>query len=425
MKIAIIGSGISGLSASLILSQEHEITLFETDKRFGGHANTVDVIDNQKSIPVDTGFIVYNELNYPNLVGFFKWLNVPTISSDMSFGVSARDGELEYSGSIKGLFAQKRNIFNKKFLIILKDIFVFFIFGYKYAFQVNEKESLKEYIVRCKFSDEFVNDHLIPMSSAIWSCPEKEILNFPAKSLLSFFKNHQLINFIIRPKWRTVEGGSKEYIKKIIKKLKSKANNKLLLNTKIKYITSNKKEVIINYNDNKIDTFDKVVMATHPDQTLKLIKNLDELTYKLLNKFKYQKNIVYLHSDLSLMPNNKKVWSSWNYLSNNEKNQKSSVSYWMNILQKLPTKKQIFVSLNPFKIPKKSLIHKIISYEHPIFNNETNDAQKEIDSIQGINNIYHTGAWTGYGFHEDGIKSSVNVAKYMDIDIPWDTKLKK
>ena len=423
MKIAIIGSGISGLSASLILSQKHEITLFETDKRFGGHANTVDVIDNQESIPVDTGFIVYNELNYPNLVGFFKWLNVPTISSDMSFGVSARDGELEYSGSIKGLFAQKKNIFNKKFLIILRDIFVFFIFGYKYAFQVNEKESLKEYIIRCKFSDEFVNDHLLPMSSAIWSCPEKEILNFPAKSLLSFFKNHQLINFIIRPKWRTVEGGSKEYIKKVINNLKSKANNRLFLNTKIKHITSNKKEVIINYNDNKIDTFDKVVMATHPDQTLKLIKNLDELTSKLLHKFKYQKNIVYLHSDLSLMPNNKKVWSSWNYLSNNEKNQKSSVTYWMNILQKLPTKKQIFVSLNPFKIPEKSLIHKIISYEHPIFNNETNDAQKEIDSIQGINNIYHTGAWTGYGFHEDGIKSAVNVAKCMDIDIPWDTKL--
>ena len=214
MKIAIIGSGISGLSAALILSQKHQITIFEIDKRYGGHANTVQINNENTTIKVDTGFIVFNKLNYPNLVGFLKYLNVETIKSDMSFAVSARDGELEYSGSLKGMFAQKKNYFNLKFYKMLKDIIRFFIFGYKYAFNVRENENLKDYLNRCNFSDEFANDHLIPMSSAIWSCPEKQILTFPAKNLLTFFKNHQLINFFIRPKWRTVKGGSIQYVKK-------------------------------------------------------------------------------------------------------------------------------------------------------------------------------------------------------------------
>jgi predicted NAD/FAD-binding protein len=420
MKIAIIGSGISGLSSALLLSQKHEITLIESDNRFGGHANTVNVIEQENTIPVDTGFIVYNELNYPNLVGFFKWLEVETISSDMSFAVSARDGDLEYSGSLIGLFAQKKNYFNLKFYKMLKDIFVFFVFGYKYAFQVNENETLKQYIKRCKFSSEFVNDHLIPMSSAIWSCPEKEILNFPAKSLLTFFKNHQLINFIIRPKWRTVKNGSKQYVDKIIGKLKLNKKNRILLNVNIKSIYKKNKEINIKF-DNKTETFDKIVMATHPDQTINLIENLDNKSKDVLSKFKYQKNTVYLHSDTSLMPQNRKTWSSWNYLSTEQIINKSSVTYWMNILQNLNTSLNIFVSLNPYKKPKKDLIHKILHYEHPVFNLETNKAQNELDSIQGNNNIYYTGAWTAYGFHEDGIKSAVKITRLLDVEIPWDT----
>ena len=420
MKIAIIGSGISGLSSALLLSQNHDITLIESDNRFGGHANTVNVIEQENTIPVDTGFIVYNELNYPNLVGFFKWLEVETISSDMSFAVSARDGDLEYSGSLIGLFAQKKNYFNLNFYIMLKDIFVFFVFGYKYAFQVNENETLKQYIKRCKFSSQFVNDHLIPMSSAIWSCPEKEILNFPAKSLLTFFKNHQLINFIIRPKWRTVKNGSKQYVDKIIGKLKLNKKNRILLNVNIKSISNKNKKINIKF-DNKNDTFDKVIMATHPDQTINLIENLDYKSKDVLSKFKYQKNTVYLHSDTSLMPQNKKTWSSWNYLSTEKIINKSSVTYWMNILQNLNTSLNIFVSLNPYKKPKKELIHKILQYEHPVFNLETNKAQNELDSIQGNNNIYYTGAWTAYGFHEDGIKSAVKITKLLNVKISWDT----
>ena len=420
MKIAIIGSGISGLSSALLLSQKHDITLIESDNRFGGHSNTVNVIEQENTIPVDTGFIVYNELNYPNLVGFFKWLEVETISSDMSFAVSARDGDLEYSGSLIGLFAQKKNYFNLSFYKMLKDIFVFFVFGYKYAFQVNENETLKQYIKRCKFSSEFVNDHLIPMSSAIWSCPEKEILNFPAKSLLTFFKNHQLINFIIRPKWRTVKNGSKQYVDKIIGKLKLNKKNRILLNVNIKSIYKKNKEINIKF-DNKTETFDKIVMATHPDQTINLIENLDNKSKDVLSKFKYQKNTVYLHSDTNLMPQNRKTWSSWNYLSTEQIINKSSVTYWMNILQNLNTSLNIFVSLNPYKKPKKDLIHKILHYEHPVFNLETNKAQNELDSIQGNNNIYYTGAWTAYGFHEDGIKSAVKITRLLDVEIPWDT----
>ena len=419
MKIAIIGSGISGLSAALLLSPKHQITLFEKDNRFGGHANTVEIKNNNKSIMVDTGFIVFNKLNYPNLIGFFEHLNIKTIKSDMSFAVSARDGELEYSGSLGGMFAQKKNYFNLKFYRMLRDIIRFFIFGHKYAFNVKNSESLKDYLKRCKFSDEFANDHIIPMSSAIWSCPENEILSFPAKNLLAFFKNHQLINFFIRPKWRTVKGGSRHYVNKVIKTLKQNNNNKLLLNTKITSITSKNNKIRIEYN-NKNETFDKVIMATHPNQTLNMIKNLDKKITKILGKFRYQKNTVFLHSDPLTMPKIKRTWSSWNYISN--KNGNSSTTYWMNQLQNLNTSLNVFVTLNPFKKPEKSLTHKKIIYEHPIFNNKTNEAQIQIKDIQGKNNIYYIGAWLGYGFHEDGISSAVKIAKSFDMKIPWQIK---
>ena len=420
MKIAIIGSGISGLSSALLLSQKHNITLFESNNRFGGHANTVEIMHKENVIPVDTGFIVYNKLNYPNLVSFFDFLKVETIDSDMSFAVSARDGQLEYSGSMKGIFAQKKNFFNLKFYGMLKDIIIFFIFGYKYAFQFKENESLGEYVKRCNFSKEFINDHLIPMSSAIWSCPEKEILNFPAKTLLTFFKNHQLINFIFRPKWRTVKGGSKQYVNKVIEKLSSDAKNRLILNSKIKSVYCKNDKIEINFEEST-EIFDKVIMATHPDQTIKLIKNLDEQSTDILRKFKYQKNIVYLHSDSSLMPKNKKTWSSWNYISS-KKEEKSSVTYWMNLLQKINNSLNVFVSLNPYIIPSKSLTYKKIIYEHPIFNSKTNEAQSKMIEIQGKNNIFYAGAWLKYGFHEDGIASAVNISKTLNVAVPWEQK---
>ncbi len=420
MKIAIIGSGISGLSSALLLSQKHNITLFEINKRFGGHANTVDIMYKQNLIPVDTGFIVYNKLNYPNLIGFFDFLKIETINSDMSFAVSARDGQLEYSGSMTGIFAQKRNLLNIKFYKMLKDIVVFFLFGYKYAFQVNENESLGEYVKRCKFSNEFINDHLIPMSSAIWSCPEKEILNFPAKTLLTFFKNHQLINFIFRPKWRTVKGGSRQYVNKVIEKLKKNKKNKLVLNSKIKSIFSENNKIEINFEKNT-EIFDKVIMATHPDQTIRLIKNLDKQSTNILSKFKYQKNTVYLHSDKNLMPKNKKTWSSWNYISS-KKEKKSSVTYWMNLLQNINNSLNVFVSLNPYIIPSKSLTYKKIIYEHPIFNSKTNEAQRKVIEIQGRNNIFYVGAWLKYGFHEDGIASAVKISKTFKVDVPWEQR---
>ncbi|MDC3141069.1 FAD-dependent oxidoreductase [Alphaproteobacteria bacterium] len=420
MKIAIIGSGISGLSSALLLSQKHNITLFEINKRFGGHANTVDIMYKQNLIPVDTGFIVYNKLNYPNLIGFFNFLKVETINSDMSFAVSARDGQLEYSGSMTGIFAQKRNLLNIKFYKMLKDIIVFFLFGYKYAFQVKDNESIGEYVKRCKFSEEFVNDHLIPMSSAIWSCPEKEILNFPAKTLLTFFKNHQLINFIFRPKWRTVKGGSRQYVNKVVEKIKKNKKNKFVLNSKIKSIFSKNNKIEINL-EKDTEIFDKVIMATHPDQTIKLIKNLDKKSTDILSKFKYQKNTVYLHSDKNLMPKNKKTWSSWNYISS-KKEEKSSVTYWMNLLQKINNSLNVFVSLNPYIIPSKSLTYKKIIYEHPIFNSKTNEAQSKMIEIQGKNNIFYVGAWLKYGFHEDGIASAVNISKTLNVAVPWEKR---
>ena len=258
------------------------------------------------------------------------------------------------------------------------------------------------------------------MSSAIWSCPEREILNFPAKTLLTFFKNHQLINFIFRPKWRTVKGGSRQYVNKVVEKIKMNKKNKFVLNSKIKSIFSKNNKIEINLEKNT-EIFDKVIMATHPDQTIRLIKNLDKQSTDILSKFKYQKNTVYLHSDKNLMPKNKKTWSSWNYISS-KKEEKSSVTYWMNLLQKINYSLNVFVSLNPYIIPSKSLTYKKIIYEHPIFNSKTNEAQSKMIEIQGKNNIFYAGAWLKYGFHEDGIASAVNISKTLNVAVPWEQR---
>ncbi len=418
MKIGIIGSGISGLTCATILSEKHEITLFEKNNYFGGHSNTINVNSNELGkFSVDTGFIVYNKTNYPNFSKFLNFLDINSYKSNMSFSISIDDGKLEYSGSILGLIANYKNFFNKEYFLILRDIFRFFNYGFSYKIQNSDKESLESYLDRCNFSKSFRDYHLIPMASAIWSTNEKDILKFPINTMLDFFKNHQLLNFVKRPLWETISGGSAFYVSKILSILKSRGNQ-LYLNKKITKLKKiDNKIILIDENEKEYD-FDCVVFANHTDQACKILIHYDKEYEKTLKNFRFQPNTTYLHSDKELMPKNKLTWSSWNYLYQS-KNKKSCVTYWMNKLQSLNTSKDIFVTLNPIIKPKDEKIIKVINYSHPIFDFNSVKTQKKVNKLQGQNKIFFAGAWNGYGFHEDGVNSALNVCKLLDIEPSW------
>lgn len=412
MKIAIIGSGISGMSAAWLLSHEHEVDLYEKNNYIGGHSNTVDIDLHGKKIPVDTGFIVFNHQTYPNLKGLFENLGVKTIESDMSFAASINDGSFEYSGkNLSGLFAQKKNIVNPMFLMMLKDILKF----NKSAVQVlesDENPTLGEFLDSLKVGKYCRDYYLLAMSAAIWSCPVEKMKQYPAKSFVRFFKNHGLLTVKDQPIWRTVEGGSREYVKLLCEKFK----DNIFPYSKIEKITK--------LPDGKIEVagriYDKVVIATHSDQASSMIEDFPKAK-EIVGKIRYQKNLAVLHCDRNLMPKNKKAWASWNYLNNtsNHKDHRVCLTYWMNLLQQLDTEEQIFVTLNPNKEINPKTIFAKIEYEHPIFDFEALAAQNQIQQIQGLDNLYFCGAYLGYGFHEDGLNSALKVAEHFNIKAPW------
>ena len=415
MRIAIVGSGISGLSAAWLLGKDHDVTLFEKQDRIGGHANTQDVsIDNQ-TIAVDTGFIVYNELNYPNLVGLFHHLDVPTKGSEMTFSVSLRDKSLEYEGTLRGLVAQPSNLFKPRYWSMLNGLRKFYANAYDYSRDSAIDETLGEFIERCNFSDAFIEDHLLPMGAAIWSCPADTMLDFPARSFIQFMQNHKLMNYIDRPIWRTVDGGSREYIKKLLADFTGTVKTSAVLNS----IKRQPGGVLIDIDGEGDVFFDKVIMAAHADESLALISDATDLETELLSCFGFQPNEVILHSDDSLMPQRSAAWAAWNYLTSSDSKSQLSVSYWMNKLQSIDKSKPLFVTLNPFKRPATAKTHRVFSYDHPIFDKAAILAQERLGEIQGQNHLYFCGAWTKYGFHEDGISSAIKVAKSLGCDIPW------
>ena len=401
LNIAIIGSGISGLSCAWYLSDKFTVDLYEKNNYFGGHSNTHSFEVGGKEINIDTGFIVFNELNYPNLCDFFENLNVKSYESDMSFSVSMNEGKLEYSGkSVMSLFAQKKNFFNVRFLRMLYEVIRF----YKEAEndKLNFKDiSISEYLEIKKYSNYFKHNHLYPMAASIWSSPINKITKYPFKEFVSFFSNHGLLRILDRPRWRTVHGGSKEYVKKVL----NNKNIRSFKNVDVRIDRKNDKWKLIREKNDK--HYDHVVLCVHSDQVRQVIPDMDYNHLNIFSGIKYNKNSVYLHSDERLMPNNKKAWASWNYLEN--KNQ-LSVTYWMNLLQDLKTNKNFFVSLNPRKTPDPTKIEKIVNYEHPVYDLQTFNSQKEVELIQGLNNVWFCGAYLGYGFHEDGIKSGKWVA---------------
>ena len=419
MKIAVIGSGISGNSAAWALSKVHDVTVYEKRERLGGHSATVDVSFGDKIIPVDTGFIVYNENNYQNLINLFDHLGVKTSSSDMEFSVSLDNGKLEWKGGKKlsGVFAQPTNIFSPNFLKMLRDIFRF----NKRARQDLQTGALcgltlDDYLKKTGFSNRLKNDYLVPMTSAIWSTPSTKMLEFPAESLIQFMKNHSLIQSE-RPKWRTVTNGSREYVKK----LTDDTNATFKTNSEVQSVERTKDGVRITDIHGNIGKFDQVVLASHSDQSLKILKDASTQEQEILSSVQYVQNDVWLHRDPSLMPKRKKAWAAWNYIGNKNvmDDRDVSVTYWMNKLQNIDEEYPLFVTLNPIKEPDEALTFKRYQYAHPLFDTVAIKAQSNLEQIQGKNRVWFCGAWTGFGFHEDGLKSGLKVARALGGIVPW------
>ena len=407
MKIAVIGSGISGLSASYYFSKNHKVDLFEQDDHFGGHSYTYDIKEENKIIAVDLGFIVFNEKTYPNLISFFNELNVPFEKSNMSFSVSIKNTNVEYGGSgFNAIFANKKNLLNFKFLKMINEIINF----YKTAPSLVNKETsnatLGDYLKSSKLSKYFIEYHIIPMVAAIWSMPFQKAKEMPLKLFLNFFTNHGLFKLKNRPQWYTVSNRSRTYVKKVLEKI----SGEVFKNYKVSKILRNENNVRILIGNEYLD-YDHVILASHADQSLELLDDPSLEESEILKKFTYVSNEAYLHSGENLMPIRKSAWSSWNSIS---KNGNTCVTYWLNKLQNLNSEKNYFLTLNPVEAIDKNKIIKKIHFTHPYFNKDNVALQKDLNKLQGKKRTWFCGSYFGYGFHEDGLKSSKELFKKFE-----------
>ena len=408
MKIAVVGSGISGLSAAFYLSKKYKVDLFEQDDHFGGHSYTYDIKKNNKTIPVDLGFIVFNELTYPNLIKFFNELSVPYEKSDMSFSVSIQDSDIEYGGrGLKAIFANKLNVFNLNFLRMIKEIMSFYQTAPTLIKKNLNNETLGGYLDKSNLSKYFIEYHIIPMVAAIWSMPFKKARDMPLKLFLNFFINHGLFKLKNRPQWYTVTNRSRAYVKKVL----STISGEVFKHYKVTEINRNEDNVRINIGSEYMN-YDQVVLASHADQSLEILKDSSEEEKRILSKFKYVSNVAILHTDERLMPKRKLAWSSWNSIS---KGNQTCVTYWLNNLQNLKCDNNFFLTLNPiYKISNNDIVKKI-NFTHPYFNLETLKYQKDLHLLQGKKRTWYCGSYFGYGFHEDGLKSTLNLIENFKI----------
>lgn len=418
MKIAVIGAGISGMSAAYFLSQKHDVSVFEKESYVGGHSRTLTFQEDLNKVSVDTGFIVFNQKNYPNLSALFRHLEVPTIKSNMSFGVSINNAWLEY-GTMKlsNLFSQKRNFLRPSYYRMLQDVLKFNKKALPYIGSQNYK-TIGDLIEDLKLGDWFKNYYLLPMSGAIWSTPVEDMLNFPAETLVRFFHNHGLLSVDGQPQWYTVKGGSKEYVTRLTSKIKKNIRTNLAVSS----VTRDKNSATVTDSNGGKHQFDAIIFACHSDQALALIDKPSKEEKSVLGRIQYKPNSVILHQDSSFMPKRKSAWSSWVYLSNSSKDKtnKMSLTYWMNSLQSLQSKKPVLVTLNPSVKPKEELIINEHIFDHPQFNQDAIAAQKDIPSIQGVDKFWFCGAWQRYGFHEDGLSSAIKVVKDFGVKLPWE-----
>ena len=412
MKIAIIGSGISGLTAAHLLHKQHDITILEANDYIGGHTHTHQIEVDKKKWLIDSGFIVYNENTYPNFIKLLQKLKVDTQKTSMGFSVKAPGQKLEYSGgSLNSLFAQRLNLFRPSFLMMLKDILRFNRISVAKLNNLNESTTIYEFLINYKFSKNFIEHYIIPMGAAIWSTAAKKTTEMPAVFYIRFFKNHGLLQIFNRPQWFVIKGGSKAYIPKIIAGFK----NKILLSTPVSKVIRSKNSVEVFYGkDFASHQFDKVIFATHSDQALALLEDPSEEEVKILGSLPYQKNVALLHTDSSILPKKKITWSSWNYLLSGDQSKPVTLTYNMNILQSLKSKTNFLVTLNSNGDVDTSKIIKTLVYHHPLFTVKGVKAQKEKNQISGVNNTFYCGAYWGNGFHEDGVNSALDVCSFFD-----------
>jgi len=408
MKVAVIGSGIAGLSATYNLSKKFKVDLFEQDSHFGGHSHTYEIKKKNTTISVDLGFIVFNELTYPNLLNFFKELKVPYEKSDMSFAVSVQNSKIEYGGrGLKALFANKSNIINFKFLKMIREIILFYKSAPSLLKDEIDDETLGSYLSKTNSSKYFINFHIIPMVAAIWSMPFSKAKEMPLKLFLNFFINHGLFRLKNRPQWYTVTNRSKTYVNKVLDKI----SGEYFKNYKIDKILRTENNIRISTGSKHLD-YEYVVLASHADQSLKMINDPTYDEKRILSEFKYVSNTAILHTDEKLMPKKKLAWSSWNSISREDLSE-TCVTYWLNNLQNLKCEENYFLTLNPVqKIDPNKIIFKK-NFTHPHFNSKTAKLQKELFSLQGKKRTWFCGSYFGYGFHEDGLKSSIEMIKYF------------